>query len=102
MDMSGLDPVIHAPLRLQICGILTAFDEVEFAILRKETGVSESVLSKHVKQLEAAGYVTVRKAVLASRQRTWLAITRAGQAAFRAHVDALGRLAQRARPPARP
>jgi hypothetical protein len=48
--MSGpeLNPVIHAPLRLQICAILSAVDEAEFALVREETGVSESVLSKHV------------------------------------------------------
>ena len=56
-----------------------------------ENCFSESALPKHVTQLETAGYVNVRKAMLASRQRTWLAITREGQAASRAHVGALGR-----------
>jgi len=52
------------------------------------------VLSKHVKQLEDAGYVRVRKATLASRQRTWLSMTRAGARAFAAHVQALVALAK--------
>lgn len=93
MTIEGLDPVIHAPVRLQICAILSATDEAEFALVREETGVSESVLSKHVKQLEEAGYVKVRKAVLASRQRTWLSLTDAGQAAFVRHLHTLTRLA---------
>lgn len=95
--MSGpeLNPVIHAPLRLQICAILSAVDEAEFALVREETGVSESVLSKHVKQLEAAGYAQVRKAVFASRQRTWLGLTDAGRIAFANHMRALTALAEK-------
>lgn len=89
MPRFDFDPVIHAPVRLQICAILSATDEAEFALVREETGVSDSVLSKHVKQLEDAGYVRVRKATLASRQRTWLSMTRAGGRAFAAHVQAL-------------
>ncbi|TFI57231.1 ArsR family transcriptional regulator [Sphingomonas parva] len=92
MPPHGLDAVIHAPVRLQICAMLSATDEAEFALLRDETGVSESVLSKHLKQLEDAGYVTLRKATVASRQRTWAGLTRKGRAAFAAHVEALNRL----------
>jgi DNA-binding MarR family transcriptional regulator len=95
MAIAGLDPVIHAPLRLEICAILSATDEAEFARVREETGVSESVLSKHVRQLEEAGYVVVRKAVSASRRRTWLSLTASGQSAFRAHFAALAALLSR-------
>lgn len=93
--MSGLqlDPVIHAPVRLQVCAMLSAADEVEFALVREETGVSDSVLSKHVKQLEDAGYVRVRKATVDSRQRTWLGLTRAGRRALTAYLRAMHRLA---------
>lgn len=93
--MTGLqlDPVIHAPVRLQICAILSATGEAEFSLVRDETGVSDSVLSKHVKQLEDAGYLKVRKATLASRQRTWLSLTKAGTRAITAHFLALKRLA---------
>lgn len=97
MTLEGIDPVIHAPLRLQICAILSAADEAEFALVREESGVSESVLSKHVKQLEEAGYVKVRKATFASRQRTWLGLTPAGRKAFATHLGALTRLAATAR-----
>ncbi len=96
MSLPGLDPLIHAPVRLQICAILSAADEAEFALVREETGVSESVLSKQVKLLEEAGYVAVRKATLASRQRTWLALTKAGRTAFAAHMQALTGLAMTA------
>src|SRR3954453_2737754 len=55
---------------------------MEFVAVREAVSVSDSVLSKHVKQLEEAGYVAVRKATIASRQRTSLSLTRAGRGAF--------------------
>jgi DNA-binding MarR family transcriptional regulator len=86
------DAVVHAPPRLQVCGLLAAVDSMDFAVVRDSVGVSDSVLSKHVKQLEEAGYVTVGKATVASRQRTSLSLTRAGRAAFAAHVAELKRI----------
>ena len=86
------DAVVHAPPRLQICGLLAAVDLMEFSAVRDAVGVSDSVLSKHVRQLEEAGYVRVRKATGASRQRTSLELTPAGHAAFNAHVAELRRI----------
>lgn len=88
--MSGaLDPVIHAPNRLQMCCMLAAVDTIDFATVREALDVSESVLSKHVKTLEEAGYVKVKKAASDGRQRTWLALTGDGRKALKAHLAAL-------------
>ena len=93
------DAVIHAPGRLQICAILSGLDDAEFAMIRDRIGVSDSVLSKHVKQLEEAGYVALTKAPFDGRQRTWLSLTGAGRKAFAAHVAELTRLAGMTSPP---
>ena len=87
------DALIHPPPRLQICGLLAAVDLMEFAAVRDRVQVSDSVLSKHVKQLEEAGYVKVHKATVASRQRTSLSLTKDGRRAFDAHVAELRRVA---------
>jgi DNA-binding MarR family transcriptional regulator len=89
MPQASLDPVIHAPLRLQICALLAPVASLDFAGAREHLDVSESVLSKHVKVLAAAGYVAVRKATSEGRQRTRLALTPAGREAFAAHAAAL-------------
>jgi DNA-binding MarR family transcriptional regulator len=86
------DAVIHAPNRLQICALLASVDSAEFATVREAVGVSDSVLSKHVATLQEAGYVEIRKAPVASRVRTWLALTKAGRRAFDAHVAELRRI----------
>jgi DNA-binding MarR family transcriptional regulator len=62
---------------------------MDFATLRDIVQVSESVLSKHVKLLEEAGYVEVAKRTSLSRVRTWLSLSRAGRAALKAHLAAL-------------
>lgn len=92
MSTPRFDPVIHPPSRLQICAMLAAVDNAEFAAVRDGLGVSDSVLSKHVRQLEEVGYVKVAKATVASRVRTWLSLTGEGRRAFAAHLAALERL----------
>ncbi|MBB5711778.1 winged helix-turn-helix domain-containing protein [Sphingomonas xinjiangensis] len=97
MTAGGFDPVIHAPNRLQICAMLSAVDSAEFGTIRDTLGVSDSVLSKHVRQLDEAGYVKLSKAVVDTRQRTWLSLTRQGRKAFEAHVLELEKLVAQAR-----
>lgn len=89
MNAASLDPVIHAPARLQLAALLASVSEMEFAVARDTVRVSDSVLSKHVSQLAEAGYVTVRKAASAGRQRTWLSLTADGRGALARHIAAL-------------
>ena len=70
-----LDPVLQPPARLKLMTMLTAVTEVEFATLRDGLEVSDSVLSKHVSALAAAGYVKSRKGVHDGRRTTWIALT---------------------------
>lgn len=84
-----LDPVIHPVHRLQICALLANADEMEFALLRDELGVSDSVLSKQIKYLDDAGYLTIRKVPSTGRPRSWYSLSKDGQRAFQKHLDAL-------------
>lgn len=94
MNRPRIDPVIHGPNRLQICALLSPVKEAEFAVLRDELGVSDSVLSKHIRQLEEAGYVELRKGKMNGRQYTWARLSRHGRRAFKMHADELTRLAK--------
>ena len=89
MSVEGFDTIIHAPHRLQICAALDTVDQLEFSVLRETLGVSESVLSKQLKALEDAGYVTLSKATRDKRVRTWAGFTTRGRSAYRSHVAAL-------------
>ncbi|RWR21297.1 ArsR family transcriptional regulator [Agrococcus lahaulensis] len=97
MRDARFDETIHAPLRLRICGLLRRVDRLDFALLRDTLGVSDATLSKHVRTLSDAGYVTSRKTASAGRSDArrvmWLALTAAGRTAFDAHVRALQEIA---------
>ena len=89
-----LDSLLLEPKRLQICGSLAAVDEAEFGTLRDLLGVADSVLSKHLKALDEAGYVTASKQNASSgRPRTWVRLSRQGKVALSGHVAELRRLA---------
>jgi DNA-binding MarR family transcriptional regulator len=90
--MAELDPLIHAPARLQLVTSLSAVSEAEFSALRAALDVSDSVMSKHVSALAEAGYLHVRKGSRAGRRTTWIGLSPAGRRALREHVAALRRL----------
>lgn len=90
--MAGLDPLIHAPARLQLMSLLSTVSEVEFSTLRSTLDVSDSVLSKHIAALMEVRYLASRKAVRGGRRTTWVGITPKGRRALRDHVAALRRL----------
>ena len=84
-----VDDLLTAPIRLSIVAALSRIDDAEFQVLRDSIEVSDSVLSKQVAALEAAGFVSVAKGYVGKRPRTWLAATAEGKAALTAHLAAL-------------
>lgn len=84
--------VIHAPVRLRICAFLDAVSAAEFATIRDMLGVADSVVSKHLKVLQEAGYVKLSKPAGNGRIRTWVELTRDGRNAYSGHVAALRQL----------
>jgi len=86
------DETIHAPNRLRICAMLAPAVDVEFTTLREELGVADSVLSKHLKVLQDAGYITLKKPTGSGRVRTWVRLTNNGRKAFEGHLNELRRL----------
>lgn len=84
-----LDPIIHAPNRLQICAFLAPLEMAEFQLLRDHLNVSDSVLSKHLSKLEGEGYLKQHKHKVGTRQRTSLSLTSKGRKAFKSHIKTL-------------
>lgn len=90
MTAPAFDQVVHAPHRLRIMATLAVADSAEFAALRELLGVTDSVLSKHLKVLQDSGYVSLDKPVgHDGRVRTWIRATPQGRRAYDAHVLAL-------------
>ncbi|MDR4533913.1 transcriptional regulator [Glutamicibacter sp. PS] len=83
------DELIHSPLRLRACAALATMEWVEFARLRETLQVADSVLSKHLKTLETAGYVRIERFTKLGRSRLRISLTAAGRVAYTGHVAAL-------------
>ena len=84
-----LDEQLNAPVRLSLLALLAQVENADFATVRDALDVSDSVLSKQVSQLEAAGYLHVTKGYVGKRPRTWLSCTDAGRTALQRHLTAL-------------
>ncbi|MFD5734586.1 MULTISPECIES: transcriptional regulator [Streptomyces] len=93
MSEARFDEIIHPANRLQICAILAAADSMAFSAIQETLGVSDSVLSKQVKILQRAGYLTVAKKTSNSHLRTWLSLTPSGRKALAGHLAELRRIA---------
>ena len=89
MLMKGFNSLIHEPNRLKICGVLFAIDAIEFRVLAEQMMLSDSALSKHLKSLEQADFITQHKRKRFGRPRTLISMNEPGRSAFLAHIEAL-------------
>ncbi|WP_291378464.1 transcriptional regulator [Demequina sp.] len=92
MTAPRFDSTIHAATRLQLCAMLAEVDAIDFAAVREDLGISDSVLSKHVKVLADEGYVAVKTYKSGGRSRKRLAFTKIGAQAYAGHIAELKRL----------
>lgn len=98
MNEAAFDELIHAPLRLQICAMLSPVRWLAFSDIRDSLGISDSVLSKHLSALAEAGYVEVSRVRVDSRSRRQVTLTKPGRTALRGHLAALQAIAAAANP----
>ena len=90
-----LDDVVHHRTRLGILAVLREVDEAEFGYLRDALDLTDGNLSRHLRTLEDAGHVRIRKGYLGKRPRTWAHLTPAGASALDHEVAALRELVRR-------
>jgi DNA-binding MarR family transcriptional regulator len=95
---AAFDELIHAPLRLQICAMLSPVRGLPFSDIRDSLDISDSVLSKHLSALAGAGYVEVSRVRADSRSRRRVTLTKPGRTALRGHLAALQAIAAAAEP----
>ena len=63
--------------------------EVNFNELKELIAVTDGNLASHLKTLEEAVYIKVKKGFIGRKTNTTYVITRSGEKAFKAHLDAL-------------
>lgn len=91
-DIEKIDEVIHGRVRLGVMAYLAASDTAEFNQLKEKLGATDGTLSVHLRKLEEAGYIEIEKTFRDRRPLTRAKLTAQGRKAFRAYLDALGKL----------
>ena len=99
MSLNQLDPNLTPPKRLAAMGLIASVRKVEFGYLRDQLQLSDSDLSKQLKVLSDAGYVTSKRTGKAKTRASWFSVTADGRRALDAHAAALQQLLQPSPPP---
>jgi DNA-binding transcriptional ArsR family regulator len=87
-----LDETIHQKVRLVIVSALAAQDELTFGELKELTGATDGNLSVHLRVLEDAGFVSIRKRFVGRKPRTSYRLKDDGRDAFKNYLARLARL----------
>ena len=83
--LSGLDPLIHAPARLNIMTQLYVVESADYIFLKNLTGLTWGNLSAHAAKLAEAGYLEVEKSIVNKKTHTVAKLTDQGRAALEAY-----------------
>ena len=87
--ISQLNKIFDSRIRIGIMSALMVNESVSFNDLKGVIDVTDGNLATHLKTLEESGYLKVQKGFIGRKTNTTYAITKAGEKAFRSHLDAL-------------
>lgn len=85
-DHNAIDELLHSRARLAIVAFLAGASEADFVAIRAATKMTDGNASVHLRKLEDAGYVTVRKHFVARKPQSLYALTDTGRKALLAYV----------------
>ena len=89
-----LNETIHQSTRLRIMTLLVSqaeTDRVAYGFIQRTLDLTGGNLTIHLRKLEGAGYVAIRKEFEGVKPRTWVRATPAGRRAFAAYLGDLER-----------
>ena len=94
-DYQQLDDVIHSRIRLAVMALLLSVEEAEFNFLKEKVNATDGNLSVHLKKLEDAGYISVKKEFINRKPRTMYTLTKTGRKAFEAYLEQLEKMVKK-------
>ena len=87
-----LNKVFDSRIRLGIMSALMVNEEVNFNDLKELIGLTDGNLASHIKSLEENGFIKVKKGYIGRKTNTTYTSTRAGEKAFKTHLEALEKM----------
>jgi DNA-binding MarR family transcriptional regulator len=89
INISNLNKAFDSRIRLGIMSSLVVSEEVNYNELKELLQVTDGNLASHLKGLEDAGFIKVYKGFIGRKTNTSYKATKAGEKAFKQHLDAL-------------
>src|SRR6476469_56946 len=87
-----LNKVFDSRIRLGIMSALMVNDEVNFNELKELIDVTDGNLASHIKTLEDNSFIKVNKGFIGRKTNTTYSVTKAGEKAFKTHLEALEKM----------
>ena len=91
-DYHKLNELIHSRIRLAIISVLIVVDEAEFKFLKEKVKATDGNLSVHLRKLENAGYISVKKQFVGRKPVSSYKLTTEGRKAFEIYVKSLEKM----------
>ena len=89
INIANLNKVFDNRIRLGIMSTLVVNTEMNYNDLKELLQVTDGNLASHLKGLEDNSYIKVKKGFIGRKTNTTYSITKAGEKAFKQHLDAL-------------
>jgi DNA-binding HxlR family transcriptional regulator len=90
--IENLNKTFDSRVRLGIMSALMVNEEVNFNSLKELINVTDGNLASHLKALEEMQFIKVKKGFIGRKPNTNYTITKAGEKAFKIHIDALEKM----------
>jgi DNA-binding MarR family transcriptional regulator len=91
-ELEQLNKVFDSRIRIGIMSALIVNEDINFNDLKALIDATDGNLATHLKTLEEHKYIKVEKGFIGRKTNTVYSITRAGEKAFRNHLDALEKI----------
>jgi DNA-binding MarR family transcriptional regulator len=92
INIDNLNKAFDSRIRLGIMSALMVNTGQSFNELKELLQITDGNLASHMKSLEENDYVKVQKGFIGRKTNTTYAVTKAGEKAFRQHLDALEKM----------
>lgn len=94
--LAELDDLLQHRARLTAAVLLSRHDQMSFSRLKELLDETDGSLGAHLRRLEDAGYLAVRKEFQDRRPVSWYRLTPKGRRALASHLEGLNRLIKHA------
>lgn len=94
-DYKQLDDTLQSRIRVAIMAALVSVVEADFNFLKDMVKTTDGNLSTHLRKLEDAGYISMKKKFVDRKPQTKYKMTEKGRRALEEHVSILEKLVKK-------